>query len=83
MGGQEQHRGAREAEILDVRESLQWLGDNSTPNLIDDPIHDVHTEVGLRQGSHTQHVVAHFFNGSSWFRTSTRSLSNVCIVPGP
>ena len=27
----------------------QGLGDTSTPNLVDDPMHDAHAEVGLEQ----------------------------------
>ena len=35
--------------MLDV-EGLQGPGDTSTPNQIDEPMHDAHAEIGLGQG---------------------------------
>lgn len=35
---------------MSVIEGLQGHGNTSTPNLVDDPMYDVHAEGGLRQG---------------------------------
>lgn len=41
--------------MVDV-ESPQRPGDTSIPNLVNDPMHDEHAEIGLGHGPNTHHV---------------------------
>ena len=45
----EEHGSQRDTTMLDV-EGLQGPGDTSTPNQVDEPMHDAHAEIGLGQG---------------------------------
>ena len=45
----EEHGSQGDTAMLDV-EGLQGPGDTSTPNQIDEPMHDAHAEIGLGQG---------------------------------
>jgi hypothetical protein len=45
----DQHGCEKDTTMLDV-EGLQGPGDTSTPNQVDEPMHDAHAEIGLGQG---------------------------------
>ena len=51
----DQHESQKESPMLDV-EGLQRLGDTSSPNPVDEPMHDAHAEVGIRQAPDTKRL---------------------------